>query len=166
MSLLLAVIALSLIVFIPSALAYTNYISERTLSPLSEVSTRYHVLKNLTQLPFDTALLVNSAILKFGAGCPPEVAICVHGFNRNDAEAREEFNRIQTSLNHSNYRIPLIGFSCNSKTDYLLAQNNAKDNGLKLAQFIVDFDKRCPDTHIRVVSHSLGASVVETTLVG
>ena len=31
MSLLLAVIALSLIVFIPSALAYTNYISQRTL---------------------------------------------------------------------------------------------------------------------------------------
>jgi hypothetical protein len=31
MSLLLAVIALSLIVFIPSALEYTNYISQRTL---------------------------------------------------------------------------------------------------------------------------------------
>ena len=30
-----------------------------------------------------------------------------------------------------------IGFSWNSKTDYPLAQNNAKDNGLKLAQFIV-----------------------------
>jgi hypothetical protein len=45
------------------------------------------------------------------AGYPPEVAIYVHGFNRNDAEAIEEFNRIQTSLNHSNYRIPLIGFS-------------------------------------------------------
>jgi hypothetical protein len=42
----------------------------------------------LTQLPFDTALLVNSAILKFGAGYPPEVAIYVHGFNRNDAESK------------------------------------------------------------------------------
>ncbi len=52
-----------------------------------------------------------------------------------------------------------------SKTDYPLAQNNAKDNGPKLAQFIVDFAKRCPDTHIRVVSHSLDASVVETTSV-
>ena len=31
MSLLLAVIALSLIVFIPSELAYTNYMSQRTL---------------------------------------------------------------------------------------------------------------------------------------
>jgi hypothetical protein len=113
MSLLLAVIALSLIVFIPSALAYTNYISQRTLWPISKVSTRYHVPKNLTQLPFDTVLLVNSVILKFGAGYPPEVAIYVHGFNRNDAEARDEFNRIQTSLNHSNYRIPLIGFSRN-----------------------------------------------------
>jgi hypothetical protein len=44
----------------------------------------------LTQLPFDTALLINSAILKFGAGYPPEVGIYVHGFNRNDAEARED----------------------------------------------------------------------------
>ncbi len=66
-SLLLEVIALSLIVFIPSASAYINYyISERTLSPICEVSTRYHIPKKLTQLPFDTALLVNSAILKFG----------------------------------------------------------------------------------------------------
>ncbi len=63
----------------------------------------------MTQLPFDTALLVNSAILKFGAGYPPEIAIYVHGFNRNDADAREEFNRIQTSLNHSNYRYLLLG---------------------------------------------------------
>jgi hypothetical protein len=162
---ILAVVALSLIVFIASALAYTNYISERTLSPISEVSTRYHVPKNLTQLPFDTVLLVNSAILKFGAGCPPEIAIYVHGFNRNDTEAREEFNRVQILLNYNNYRIPLIGFSWNSKTDYPLAQSNAKNNGPKLANIIIDFNKRCPDTHIRLVSHSLGASVVESALV-
>ena len=43
----------------------------------------------MTQLPFDTALLINSAILKFGAGYPPEVAIYVHGFNRNDAKAKK-----------------------------------------------------------------------------
>lgn len=61
----------------------------------------------MKQLPFDTALLVNSAILKFDACYPPEVAIYVYGFNRNNAKAREEFNRIQTSLNHNDYRIPL-----------------------------------------------------------
>jgi hypothetical protein len=47
-----------------------------------------------TQLPFNAALLANSSVLKFGAGCPPETAIYVHGWSRNETEADEEFNRI------------------------------------------------------------------------
>jgi hypothetical protein len=47
-----------------------------------------------TQPPFNAALLANSSVLKFGAGCPPETAIYVHGWSRNETEADEEFNRI------------------------------------------------------------------------
>ena len=36
-------------------------------------------------------------------------------------KAREEFNRLQMSLDDNDYRIPRIGFSCNSKVDYLEA---------------------------------------------
>jgi hypothetical protein len=42
-----------------------------------------------------------------------------------------------------------------------MAQNNAKDNCPKLAQFIIDFNNRYLDTHIRLLSHSLGAAVIE-----
>jgi hypothetical protein len=147
-----------------SVLAYSNYISDRTLSPISEVSTRFHLPE--IKLPFNTTILANSAISKFGAGCPPEIAIYVHGWNRNETEVREEFNRLQTSLNDSGYKIPLIGFSWNSKELYPVAEVNAKMNGPDLAQFIVDFDNICPDTHIHLLAHSLGTAVVESALVG
>jgi hypothetical protein len=99
--------------------------------------------------------------------CPTDIAIYIHGFNKSKDDAGEEFNRIQTSLNHNNYRIPLIGFSWNSSTgyDYEKAKNNAQENGPKLAQFINDFKNKCPDTQIRVIAHSLGTAVVESTLV-
>ncbi len=166
---LLGVVAISLIIVIviPSAAAYTNYLSDKTLSPIFEVTTRYYIPEKLTQLPFDTTLLAKSALMNFGAGCPPEIAIYVHGFNKEITDAKEEFNRIQTSLNHNNYKIPLIGFSWNSKTDYPVAQNNAKDNGPKLAEFITEFkrENNCPNTDIRIIAHSLGAAVVNSTLV-
>jgi esterase/lipase superfamily enzyme len=94
-----------------------------------------------------------------------EIAIYTHGWNKDENDATEEFNRVRASLNHNNYIIPLIGLSWNSKVDYPMAQNNAKDNGPKLAQFIIDFNNRCLDTHIRLLSHSLGAAVIESSLV-
>jgi hypothetical protein len=156
---ILIVFSLSLTVIIQSVSAYSNYTSERTLSPIFVVSTR-------TQFPFDTVQLANSSISEFGAGCPPETAVYIHGYYIDEAEALEEFRRIQTSLSHNDYRIPLIGFSWNSKIiDYQVAKNISKDNGPLLAQFIIDFNKRCPDSHIRIIAHSLGAAVVESALV-
>ena len=37
-----------------------------------------------------------------------------------------------------------------------MAKNIAKDNGLKLAQFIFDFKNKCKDADIRLIAHSLG----------
>ena len=162
---ILTVVAFSLIVVIQSASGQPTDISETTITklpPLYIASTRIN-----NSFTLDTIQLLNYTINKVGVNgsCPPEIAIYIHGFYRDEAEAGEEFNRIQTSLNHSNSRIPLIGFSWNSNTDYESAKNNAQENGPKLAQFIIDFKNKCPNTQIRLIAHSLGAAVVESTLV-
>ena len=92
---ILTVISLSLFIFIQSV-AGANYVSDKTLSPISEVNTR-------VAIPFNSSALVNSTLTDFGSVCPPRVAIYIHGWNRDDSEAKEEFNRIQTSLSHDNY---------------------------------------------------------------
>ena len=72
------------IVINQSVLAYSNYISEKILSPISVISTR------IKEIPFNTTQLVNFTLSKFGSGCPPEIANYIHGFNRSDTETREE----------------------------------------------------------------------------
>src|SRR5687767_7476821 len=126
-SILSTMVALFLIIVIPSALAYNNYISDKTLSPIAEVDTREF---------FSAPSAVNFTLTKFGSNCPPEIAIYVHDFKRDNIEAKEEFNRIQLSLLHNNYRIPLVGWSWDSKTDWLTAKTNAIKNGPSLADFI------------------------------
>lgn len=46
------------------------------------------------------------------------------------------------------------------------AKINAKNSGLELANFIIEFKKEinCPNTDVRIIAHSLGAAVVENTL--
>ena len=114
----LIIIALSFSILIPTAEAYTNYFSDKILSPIYEVNTRIKAIE------FDPLQLTNYTLTKFGSGCPPEIAIYIHGFNKDDTEAKEEFNRIQKSLDNNNYRIPLVGFSWDSKTLWEIAKNN------------------------------------------
>ena len=157
---ILIVIALSLIILIPSeAAAYNNYLSDKKLAPIYEINTR------VKEIPFISLALVNFTLTKFASDCPNEILIYIHGYNRNDIEAKEEFNRIQTSLTYNNYRIPLVGFSWDSKVLWEIAKTNAKENGPKLAQYIVDFHNKCPNTKIHLIAHSLGASVVDSALV-
>jgi esterase/lipase superfamily enzyme len=40
-----------------------------------------------------------------------------------------------------------------------------RDNGQKLAQFIIDLNNKCKDTEIRLIAHSLAAAVVNSTLI-
>lgn len=89
----------------------------------------------------------------------------VSNYSNKQTEAGEEFNRLLTSLDHNNYTIPLIGFSWNSLPPYETAKINAKENGPELAKFISAFKNKCPGTDIRIVAHSLGAGLVESTLV-
>ena len=155
-SIISILVALVFIIEAPTAIAYNNYISDKILSPIAEVNTR---------TLFYPSSSVNFTLTKFGSDCPPEIAIYVHGFNRDDIEAKEEFNRLQTSLLHNNYRIPLVGFSWDSKTDWFTAKTNAIQNGPNLAKVITNFTEKCSNTNIRILAHSLGASVVNSTLV-
>ncbi|MGB9169797.1 MAG: alpha/beta hydrolase [Nitrososphaeraceae archaeon] len=110
--------------------------------------------------------------------CPPEIAIVVHGFGLDDAKAAERFDRTLMSLNANNYKIPLIGFSWDSNTislpfdfgwsAWFNAKSISKDNGPKLAQFILDYMDNCKnedkESMIRLISHSLGARVILSSL--
>ena len=46
----------------------------------------------------------------------------------------------------------------------IVAKNIADKNGPKLAQFILDLKSKCRDTDIRIIAHSLGGEVVNSTL--
>lgn len=73
------------------------------------------------------------------------------------------------SLENSSYSIPLIGLSWDSNRDWNEAKIIAKENGPKLANFIIDYIDTCKNQHnknteIRLMSHSLGARVLLSTL--
>ena len=156
--LITTVTAFSLFIYIQTAVAFTNYVPDQTLSPIFEVNTRI-------EIPFNSSVLVNSTLTEFGSACPPAVAIYLHGWNRDDGEANEEFNRIQTSLSHDNYSILFVGFGWDSKVAWETAKNNAIETGQKLAQYIISFHNKCQSTDIRLLAHSLGAAVVDVALV-
>lgn len=103
--------------------------------------------------------------------CPPEkeIAIYIHGAWTDEQGANEQFNRTAISLISNNYTIPLISFSWDSDTPinkdgWETARNIAEKNGPKLAQFVLDFKNKCKDTDIKLIAHSLGAEVVNSTL--
>jgi hypothetical protein len=103
-----------------------------------------------------------------------EIAIYIHGFLVNgDAlgseNATEIFDRARKSINNSTNSTYLIGFNWDSDItakdkSWEIAKNVAKSNGLKLAQFILDFKKICPETDIRLIAHSLGSRIVLSSL--
>jgi esterase/lipase superfamily enzyme len=107
--------------------------------------------------------------------CPPqkEIAIYIHGFLVNgislgSENATEIFDRARLSLNDTGYDITLIGFNWDSdiKDDkaWEVTKDVAKSNGLKLAQFILDFKKECPQTDVRLIAHSLGSRIALSSL--
>jgi hypothetical protein len=158
--------------FIDKSEAQTSNIMQEPTTPL--ISTRNHfnfrtgvLIPKHSSTSYDALNIPGLQIESF----PSEVVIYIHGFWRDEIDAEEEFDRIQISLTHNNYKNPLIGFSWDSKThwDIKKAWDNAKtiaeDNGPKLAQFIIDFKNKCPNTNIRLIAHSLGAAIVDSTLV-
>ena len=113
-------------------------------------------------------------------GCQQEAVIYIHGVwtakDKVDEDAKnmfenapEIFERAKLSLENSDYTFPVIGFSWDSDTtissqgwDY--AKIIAKENGPKLAKFILDLKDNCTQTKIRLIAHSLGARVALSSL--
>src|SRR5215831_4141358 len=99
--------------------------------------------------------------------CPAEIAIYVHGVGAAQTNAAEQTERVKMSLNNNGYYNPVIGFSWDSNTpkgastDITLI---AKQQGPKLAHFILDFKNKCPDSKVRMIGHSMGARVTLSTL--
>ena len=127
-------------------------------------STDYLYYNNISQSTNDS--LQNEIM------CPSEkeIVIYIHGAWTDEISANEQVNRTAMSLQLNNNTIPLIGFSWDSNTSFSEegwknAKTIAVNNGPKLAQFILDFKNKCEDSDIRLIAHSLGASVVNSTLV-
>ena len=121
-------------------------------------------------------------------GCPQEVVVYVHGVWTSKDKATEEqksmldnapeiFNRASASLGSLGYTFPIIGFSWDSDTEissggWEHAKKIARDNGPKLAQFLIDLENICkqqaPDKEIkiRLIGHSLGSRVILSSLDG
>ncbi len=101
--------------------------------------------------------------------CPAEIAMFVHGWGNDKVKAKERLDRVKMSLENNNYSIPLIGLSWDSNKLWDEAKIIAKENGPKLANLIIDYVDTCKhqhnkDTNIRLMSHSIGARVILSTL--
>lgn len=113
-----------------------------------------------------------------------EAIVYVHGVWTNEKEhlikavenAQEIFERLKMSLKSTEYNHPLIGFSWDSDTHidpegvgWNIAKLIAKENGPKLAKFLLDLKNYCIEhldnnIGIRLVGHSLGSRVILSTL--
>lgn len=162
--------------------------TSRAKSSVFEVSTRDHFDEfgdpNVGNLPYES--------FDFEPlGCPQEVVVYVHGVWTGSGKiedraasgnekivldnATEIFHRARLSLDSLGYSFPIVGFSWDSDTELSLvgweaAKKIAKENGPKLAQFIIDLEDYCnrqvppEDIDIRLIGHSLGSRVILSTL--
>jgi pimeloyl-ACP methyl ester carboxylesterase len=105
-----------------------------------------------------------SNLTSLSESCPPEVVIFIYGWRNNETLAKERLDRVRLSLEKNNYTYPLIGLSWASDKLWEAAKAIAKENGPKLAHFIIDLRDKCQDAKIRLIAHSLGARVALSTL--
>ena len=109
---------------------------------------------------------------------PNKTVIYIHGYGVNgktfvSENAAEIFSRVNMSLyNNTNNDIKntVIGFNWDSDIiaskdkAWGIAKHVAKNNGLKLAQFLLDLKNKCPNIDLRLIAHSLGARVALSSL--
>jgi len=128
-------------------------------------------LNNGTKLQENVVSLPNAnSLLNLETNeCPPAISIYVHGIWATPAIANEQTERVFLSLKNLDYNNPVIGFSWDSNTSlshngWEIAKIIANNNGPLLANFIFDFKKKCPDSEVRIVAHSLGSRVILSSL--
>jgi triacylglycerol esterase/lipase EstA (alpha/beta hydrolase family) len=104
-----------------------------------------------------------------------ELVIMVHGLRNDKSSAIQKFMMTKKRLKQLGYMHPVIGYSYDSNTKgahlkksalkaLRVGQKIAKENGLNLSKFIIDFKKINPHTKIRLIGHSLGTEVILYTI--
>ena len=104
-----------------------------------------------------------------------EITIMIHGLRNNPLGALAKFVIAKRRLAQLGYKNPVIGYSYDAntygvqyKTRALRALHTgvtiANKNGKNLARFVIDFKRKSPDTKIRLMGHSLGAHVIQSTV--
>jgi len=104
-----------------------------------------------------------------------EITIMIHGLRNNAPGALTKFVIAKKRLVHLGYKNPVVGYSYDSNTtgaqyiSYALHALHtgliiAGKNGRNLAKFVTDFKQKSPETKIRLMGHSLGAHVIQSTI--
>ena len=104
-----------------------------------------------------------------------EITIMIHGLRNNASGALTKFVIAKRRLVKLGYKNPVIGYSYDSNTvgaQYVLHALHAlytgvaiaNKNGRNLARFVTDFKHKSPNTKIRLMGHSLGAHVIQSTI--
>ena len=95
----------------------------------------------------------------------------IHGLRNNTSGALTKFVIAKRRLAHLGYKYPVIGYSYDSNTTgalYIMRLHIgvtiANKNGRNLARFVTDFKRKSPGTKIRLMGHSLGAHVIQSTI--
>jgi esterase/lipase superfamily enzyme len=91
--------------------------------------------------------------------------IVIHGFNNTAEKALYKFGIVQESLATGGFKGVVAGYSWDADTQwdplamtgYHEGMRNARGNGPKLARFIVDYKRRCPQTRVHLLGYSMGA---------
>ena len=104
-----------------------------------------------------------------------EITIMIHGLRNDKKAAVNKFAIARRRLRKLRYKHPVVGFSYDSNTKgaHLRKQELkalrvgeliARKNGKNLSQFIIDFKKQNPKTKVRLIGHSLGSTVIVSTV--
>ena len=149
-SLILQAILLPYNIINPDALAQTTYPFIASTRNFFDINTGERI--QVGNLPSALSILKTS-------NCPGELAIYIHGWGADEADAMEQTDRVFLSLQRSGYNIPLIGFIWNSDIDWNKAKKIVNENGDLLADFIKKYKDECPTDTLRLIAHSLGSRV-------
>lgn len=104
-----------------------------------------------------------------------EFLVVVHGLRNDRVAALEKFRIARDKLNQIGYRHHVVGFTYDSNVRgahikaraeraLRVGEKIAQANGLHLAAFVVDARRHNPCVIVRLLGHSLGATVIVSAL--